>query len=69
MTENSQKKEVEVLKIKELSDNYKEVFENMNEEKEILVSKNQKMTKEMLEIRDIFKQILGESGDADEEDE
>lgn len=39
-----------MIKIKELSDNYKEVFDNMSKEKEILVSTNEKMTQELVVI-------------------
>lgn len=50
MSDNSEKKGEEVIKIKELSDNYKEVFDNMSKEKEILVSTNEKMTQELVVI-------------------
>ena len=36
------------MKIKELSDNYKSVFETLNTEKHILIKNNQTMTAELV---------------------
>jgi len=66
---NSRLKEAEIKRIKELTDKFKTMFETLNAEKKQLIEDNVTMTNELLEIKNLFAQTLGELDDGEQDDE
>ncbi len=56
-------KQSELVKMNDLEGKMKVIFEKMNEEKKMYVAENQKMTKELMEIKDLIMGLLNQAED------
>lgn len=56
-------KQSELTKMNELEEKMKVIFEKMNEEKKTYVVENQRMTKELMEIKTLIMSFLSQAED------
>jgi hypothetical protein len=61
---NIQMKQSELAKMTDLEGKMKVIFEKMNDEKKVYVTENQKMTKELMEIKDLIMGLLNQAEEA-----
>ena len=54
-------KHAELSKMNDLENKMKVIFDKMNEEKKVYVAENQKMTKELMEIKDLIMGLLNQA--------
>lgn len=57
-------KQSELAKMTDLEGKMKVIFDKMNEEKKVYVAENQKMTKELMEIKDLIMGLLNQAEEA-----